>query len=474
MTRVWRTPSITSPAWAPSLVGIGVLALGALRAGDQGFHLDEAHTAVSAGLPWRELVGQLDDEAGMAPYYLALWLWRHAGDSEQWLRMLSVCGGALAAALLVVIARRITTPAIAAIATFALVCNPFFLRNLTELRGYSWTMALALLATLLAWRLTDDPTIGNGVRHGATIGVLLALLSFAAGVVVAQLVALRSLARDARTRRALVVSAAIAAVIVVPTLPALLTSNQVDWIEPTTPYKVASQTAIALGGPVWAMAIGLGVVCLLVALVRGHLPNHEPEIRLIISTVVLMPGVLLLASLAKPLYEARYLAPGLPFAVLAATTGAVTLGQRAISDTRHRQLAAGALVLACAIGFPGRPDHDAERHEDQQLAAQALRAGLEDGDALVYAPGWLEYSMRYSLGDTPVTGFLDPGVDPRWARPTPTDRPLTEFCRVWVLRRPGPEATPLADELLASVDPADPVAGTDIVGGYELTLVKQC
>ena len=76
----------------------------------------------------------LTREAGMGPYHVVLWFWSRAGDSDEWLRGLSVVGGVATALALFHLMARWFDRGIAALAVGLLVANPAFLTHLTEAR----------------------------------------------------------------------------------------------------------------------------------------------------------------------------------------------------------------------------------------------------------------------------------------------------------------------------------------------------
>jgi hypothetical protein len=160
----------------PFVAALPVLVLGGLRAGDQAFWMDEGASRHIATLPFVDMLRRLwRDEAGMGPYYLALWVWRHLFDSEAGLRWLSVIGGAVAVALIVWLAVGWFGRNAAIVTALVMVMNPFFLRHLTEARAYTWTMAVSVGFTIAFAALIDRPTVWRVAVTASLAGLGIAL-----------------------------------------------------------------------------------------------------------------------------------------------------------------------------------------------------------------------------------------------------------------------------------------------------------
>ncbi len=365
------------------------IALGATRAGDTAFWLDEAYTAAVVRQSFGGLVRLLGHEAGMGPYYLALWAWERLGESEWWLRMLSVTGGALTLAALYLLAARFIDRRVAAVACVAVLCNPIFLYDLTELRAYSWAMCSVVVSTTLFLQLRTEPTRRRAVMYGASAGAALALVVFSAGAVLAQLSFAGPLVTERARRRHLLIAGAVAAVLLGPFVPALLTSRQIDWIPHTTMHRLNMQSAVACGGSNWRACCVIGLVVLAVTLVRRRRSgNPDIALEVVLASVVAAVGVLLGVSLLKPVFVARYLAGVFPLAALGATAGYVRAGDALLTRVRtgHDLRVAvpwmlGALSLA---GMRGPLFTDSERPEDLRAPGQFLTKFVHADQAVVF------------------------------------------------------------------------------------------
>ncbi len=86
----------------------------------------------------------------MALYYLALWVWRLGGVSDEWLRLLSVVWAVAGTVFATRLCARFTTERLAWVAGLWLATNPLLVTLALEVRGYT---LLYFLGTLLVYAL---------------------------------------------------------------------------------------------------------------------------------------------------------------------------------------------------------------------------------------------------------------------------------------------------------------------------------
>jgi len=412
-------------------VGTATLIVGLARAGDQPFWFDEAFTAGAAQQSFGDLLHFLWREAGMAPYYLALWVWALFGQSEWWLRSLSVLGGAATVGVTYLFVARHVDRTVAALAVVGLWCNSFFLYNLTELRAYSWTMFAAVVTTWAFLRLRSQPTTRRAISYGVAAGLSLGMLLFSAGLLVAHLLGARRLWTSTAGRRALLIAAAVTALLFAPSVHALVTSDQIAWIPHTTWRSVDLQTAGALGGGRWRL-FDLGGCTLLLAFLVRQRRRGAP--RVVLETVLLAVATsvvtLLLLSFIEPVFIARYLAFVLPLSVAATMTGYVLAARAVIARVPRLSFVRVAVPIAiagaCVVGFKGTPFDDLPKPEDIRLPAQALAVGVRPGDAVVFGGDREALAIGYYFQAPTGVEVL------QWA-----DVPASDVCTMWFVAR-GP------------------------------------
>jgi hypothetical protein len=301
---------------------------GVSHAGRHPFWLDEAFTAVAAKQTFGGLVRFLGHEAGMGPYYLVLWGWARVGDSEAWLRTLSVIGGALAVAAVFLLTVSFVGRGGALVAAVALCCNPFFVYNLTELRAYSWTMWFGVITVASCVRFRESPSTRTAVAWGVGVGLMLGTLAFTAPLVIAEAAHLWPRRNDRQVRRLMLLTGGMAALLFVPFVPALLRSDQIDWIQPLTPHRFVQNTAVAFGGYRWTAVLLVGNLALLATLLRpAWRSDRDGPLRLVLVSAVAMPLGLAALEVVQPVFIPRYLSAMLPLAVVGAVAGGVRLAR---------------------------------------------------------------------------------------------------------------------------------------------------
>lgn len=385
-------------------LGALTVAIGAAQVSDQSMWMDEAYTALRADGSIGDLWRLLRSEGGMFPYFLAVRIWRFVGDSDGWLRMLSVLGGAVAVAVTYRLAVRLGGRRIALPAVAMLVLNPFFQYFLVELRAYSWVMAAASSTTLLFLRFHDRPTAVNGVLWGVSSGLLASLIVFSGGLPASQFAIAAPMLRD-RRRRSWSVAAAAALMVVAPTLPAMFSNDQVNWIPATTPARVGSQLLHLVGGRWWAIFLGAGVAVTAIRLARRRragAPDTATEI--VLAGAAAVPIGLLVLCVVQPLFLYRYMAAAAPLIAVLAANGWVN----ATSGIFHRraEVAPWLVVAASALMLRGSPLDAQVRPVDLRSAAGALRP-VRAGDEVRFDSDFLALTIgRYWATPTGVSTAL--------------------------------------------------------------------
>ena len=429
---------------APILIALVVLIVGVVRLRDhRSLWGDEFFTRqfVQRSLP--EVVGHLRDEAGMGPYYLAMWVWARF-DGVSWLRLFSVIGAAATAVATYELALRALGRRIAVVCAVGLLCNPVFVTYATELRTYSWLMFMSVLTTALVLRVSSQPSRQRLVAYGLAAGTLIALSIFCTFIVAVQFGwAVVQTDRRARSRVALTAGIAMA-LVVVPFLPAYATSNQLDWVPKLTLDQVRRVPVQALGGSWWFALLVLGTVCSVALLAAGRAsPRARSLLFLVIASPTAMTAGLVLVSVFRPAMVERYLVPTIPLFVIAASYGLVVV-LATISDRgpTGRSVLAGVLIIVYLLSFHGSPFRDPTRGEDFRSAGRYLKDHVRPGDAVMLRPSWLYEG---------ITFYWHPNADViAWdaRRPVSTkeaNAAAKAYCRVFRVDRPGLPASAKAN-----------------------------
>jgi len=135
--------------WALLLMFIGLgTCLRLHLLGVRSLWLDEAFSISVARTPLPEFLRTVWwGEANMTLYYLLLRVWLHVGDSEFWLRSLSVLLGVLTIAATYLLGERFLSRRVGLIAAALLTIHSFHIRYSQELRSYTLVTLLVILST---------------------------------------------------------------------------------------------------------------------------------------------------------------------------------------------------------------------------------------------------------------------------------------------------------------------------------------
>jgi mannosyltransferase len=369
-----------------ALVGGVALVLGSIRLGGPALWYDEAYT-------YRQInKGYLEQFEGYQPFYY--WIvkpWTAlAGDSEWAMRFPSVVGAMLAAALLVVLARKIFSRRVALLSGLFLACSPYFVKWSQQARAYPLLAAGSLLVTLFLLRALERGTRGSWAVCGIAYGFLLVSHALVGLLLLPALAALVVARRDRVLPHGLLAGLLVAA-IGVPWVAQLAMrtddeASETAWI----PYPSAQYAASALLGV--SGMIGLGV--LFAAIGAWFLwRDGRGSIAGWLLAWAFGPFVLaLVVSVARPAFLDRYLVISTPaFAMLAAVTVAGLAG-------RLRVAAVAVALVATVVGLALWYDTGADgnwRGENWRDAVAMVSERRADADEVVVVPWWAHDAADY-------------------------------------------------------------------------------
>ena len=450
-----RAPPSGTPA-PPSGVGLAyvsllalsvgsVLLIGAGRVRDQSYWGDEAVTAAIVRRPLGGLVRVLwSQEAGMGPYYAALWVWGRAFGGDAGLRMFSVVGMAVVVAFAFDLTWRWFGGAEAVAVSAVLIAHPFALRYLVELRAYSWMMALGVGLVWVVDRWWQNPTSAWTVCVGVVAGLLAAIHIAAILFVVAIAIAVvTTVKKDIWFNRRSLVIAAITAAAFASSVPALLArKGQIDWIAAVSPSNLV-EVVEKFSGRVVAIFLGTGLLLFdgcqpsLAVAGCGAPRRNDPD-----------PVLVALLSVVQSLWIPRYLAPAFALAVIAAVAGCSGIWRRIAARWPGAQCTSGlvsATIATVALGtlVVAGPFRDDSPNRDGMRSAVAYVTGqLQPGD-LVLASDQEHMPLYHYLGlrEDVVPSFL---IVPDGNRLYPVEADVNDIAdrlraapRIFVVRNAG-------------------------------------
>lgn len=361
-----------------------------IRRGDAVWH-DEAVTIglASRDLPdlWQTL-GRVDAVHGL--YYLLMHsLFDTFGTNVLVLRLPSVLATAAAASGVAMLAVRLAGPRAGLCAGIVFAVLPGVQQYAQEGRSYALVCALVVWATYALVRAVEH---GRRSMWAAYAGLLLAACCLHEFAVLT--VAAHALLVPRARRRAFAASAVCVAVGLTPlVLVSMRQSSQVGWLDATKSDEYVRFSLMA----------GTALTAAATAAARRRIRTAR-EGRLItlgLGLFLAPTGLLMLLSLAKPLYLDRYVvygAAGLALLLGAAFDQALRLGKGV------RAGAVVAAVVACAVVVPTALElrTPASRSDDMTALAAALRETTRPNDGVVY----LSVKRRaWELADSrPVAG----------------------------------------------------------------------
>ena len=178
--------------------------------------MDEAASVALARIPWRQFaqVWWLQ-EGNMTAYYLLLRPWLHLGQSEAWIRLLSVGFGVAAIPLLFLLARRPTNDTTALIAAALLAVNPAHVYYSQEARSYSMLICFVLLSWLFFLRALSAESSGRDWALWIIFSVVAVYCHYFAALVIAAQIVWVVLLRPARTNWARLIGGCIAILVMI-------------------------------------------------------------------------------------------------------------------------------------------------------------------------------------------------------------------------------------------------------------------
>ncbi|MBZ5706749.1 MAG: glycosyltransferase family 39 protein [Acidobacteriia bacterium] len=440
---------------ASALLDLGALALITAAAALLRFHaitaksfwFDEGVSVAVARLDWWNFVRILwRREANMSLYYLVLRPWLQFGQSEAFIRGLSVVFALAAVPALYLLGRRLFDSRTGLIVAALLSVNAYAVRYSQEARSYSLMLLLCVLSSLCFLKALESPSQRNRLTY-VLISALAVYAHFFSGLLVlAQWLALRFLDRES-----------------IPEAP----RKDWRWIALAV-SPVAIFVATTGAGPLrWVQRPGLKELWdfalrltgnagppLLVAYVLACGAALWPGLRQTVQRVswdawryrflllwLFFPVLLTLAvSFARPLFLPRYFFFCLPALLLLAAAGMARL--------RSAWLLAPALLIFVALSLRGtmsyyRQDFDLGR-DDWRAATQSVLSQARPGDAVMFqiAMGRMPYEYYHSLlgaAGSPVVlyphreeriTFLDFVEKPDLVQ---LERSVPQYKRVWLV-----------------------------------------
>lgn len=432
------------------LLTVGGAGLRFFHLGVKSLWLDETASYALARMPWQKFVHVWWlQEGNMTLYYLLLRGWLHFGQSEAWIRCLSVIFGVASIPLIYLLARRLTSPIGAFAATALLAMNPAHLYYSQEARSYTLALFLVILSTLFLVRGVQDGRDSDWALW--SIFSILAVYShyFAALVLVAQVASLVFLRPGSvRWLRTLLWSCAIfvfclpGVAFVVMRGPAI----PLPWI-PRPSFREITHLWMFLGGSgtkyaLWLILWVSGMLAFVRSLMRWGRSPATWRIGLVVAWALLPMLITIAASAHHSVFVQKYLLICLPAAIMLAAEGGEYIPSQRIGYT--------LIALICILSVVTDLRATVKPREDWRGATDAILSSAQSGDAVVFYPfytrvAWDYYRDRYE-GTVPAVHVFAPPFYGDGEDETTLYRELNSaasrphFQRVWVVLY-GPDVT---------------------------------
>ena len=412
------------------------------------FWLDEGVSVAIARLDWSNFMRILwRREANMSLYYLLLHFWLHFGNSEFFVRALSVVFALATLPALYLLGRRLFDSRVSLMAASLLAVNAYFVRYSQEARSYTLTLLLSVLSSLYFIQYLEHPSRRNRVVYVLVSALAVYAHFFAGLLVLAQGLALRfldsqSIPPDSRRNWPWMALAVLPIVAFVATTGA----GPLRWIQrPTLQYLWDFALQLSGNGG-WLLVVAYALAC-----AAALIPVSRPAVKRVawgswrfrfLLLWLFLPALLTVAvSFARPLFVPRYFLWCLPALLLLAASGLARL--------RSVWLLAPVLLLVLLLSLRGTVSyyqHDFDLQRDNWRAAShylLTQARPDDGLVFHIAMGRMPYEYYHSLrstspGDPSILyphhaeriTFLDFVEKPDYRQ---LERALPQYQRVWLV-----------------------------------------
>ena len=404
-TALWNRIIIAYP-WLVVTVLVAAAAVLRFHAlGQKSVWVDEAVSIEMARLDWYNFLRILwRHEANMALYTLLLRLWLPFGESEAWIRALSVIFSLATIPAVYVLGRKMFDPRVGLMGAFLLTINAFHVRYAQEARSYSLYPLLCVLSCIYFLKFLQNPSPRNRRGHVLTSALAVYAHFFAGFVAVAQWLSLPLLDRNnTQTKK----NWRQFAISITPLLLFLATTGLgvLRWI-PRPGLSALYFCGLSLTGfggnkllLLYAGAVGLAVVPTMRGwMSRARLPWEKWRYAFLTVWLLFPIAAVYILSQVKPCFLARYFIFTLPALVLLAAAG--------IARLRLRILMGAVLLLFAAWSLPPVYSY---YHKDLDIAREDFRDGtryllsqVQAGDVILFHQpiGRMPYEYYRSLTES--------------------------------------------------------------------------
>lgn len=412
-----RLPDRPTPNRLPVAVAVGAtvlaLGLGLWRLGRRSFWYDEAFTVGIVDRPFGDVLWRITHwEVNQSPYYLLFTGWFRLGDSDAFLRFLSVLFAVAAVPAIFLLGRRIADARVGAVAAVLLALHPLAVQWGQQLRAYSMVLFGVIVATILLLRAVERPEDPRRAILYAVVAAVTIYTQFFALLVVLAHLGWVALLRPV-PRRVVAASVAAIGVLILPLgwYLATYSGDPLAWVADATDNLGAVARGLT-GGHLDNVAVYGAAVAVGGSMLWWHLRDGEDDPRTLPHWKGVLPVLwltvpvvvtLVVSFTVKPLLETRFLIVVVPALVLVAAYGLCRVPWRSVA------VALGlALVVGSVHGL--HTWYTAPSLEDWRAAVPVALTETGDDGELVLEPRLSLFAVRHYRPDGAEMRLFDPEV----------------------------------------------------------------
>ena len=410
--------------WLPISLVLGTATfLFTYQLGSEGLWLDELTSIEDASAnPWQVYRGNQ-----LRPlYYLLLMGWRRFGNSDVWLRSLSVIFALISVFLIYRLGQRLAGEAEGLIAALLLTVSPVFVNHAQETRMYALSLCLGLAGTLFLAEalLTERPRQPKQTTlAGWSLFRLLAIYTVPLNVTLLLPDALLILVRFRRERAVLIAFAKWLLLLLILWSP--LVSSVVREASPNATFASHHPSATPPGPgrvirqlkflTVWPFRVQESAVAALfykvftffvaglagVGLLRKHFRKDK---SLALGTwwacawlILPLIPIVAFSYLSVPIWESRYILFVSPYLFILLAAGVVSLWRR----WKIAAIASGVTYLIAAGGGLARY-YTVQDRPDYKFNVESIEKHEQPGDAIVWSYHYQKPFKHYYQGTSDV------------------------------------------------------------------------
>jgi mannosyltransferase len=389
------------------------------------FWFDECFSVEVARIGWSDLLRLLWwREANMALYYLLLRIWLRFGQSEFFVRSLSVLIAAATLPAIYWLARLLYDRRVALIAAALFTFNGYNVRYAQEARSYALFLLLATLSSGFLISFLREPT--RRAWRGYVMVTILAVYAhfYALLLVAAHGLAVRGLgsrrrsatessAQSAQLRRAWIAIGL--AVLPLLVFVAKTGAGPIRWITRPGLRDVLEFYEHLAGGSNWVLPLICAVACIAEvmpfkkALFARNQSWETWRVQFLLIWLLFPIVLTVLLSFARPVFLGRYMILCLPALLILVAAGLARLRKAWVLGA----VLTGILLLGLqGVSFVYGHDFDNER-DASGAASNFILDHSEPGDAVVFhiAATRVAYEFFRSLRAGESTGTAQPGPE---------------------------------------------------------------